>query len=510
MRPELAAKVNALLFAIAASAFTFVLTIARFAPRLVYWSWLDLGSAEHHVPEFNRAIDTLRQLEQPFVPITNPTNSVINWRLLFPILGHLLHLPRWAFLALPSVGCLLVLGYVAHLVRREGGTRWSAIMATALCATTSWFFVSTGWLAYFDSWYVLGLLVATFSRSRYSAAAACLLAPWIDERFVLALPLVVTIRGVSAGTLDGGISERFRSEGMLFFALMVPYCSLRLLALATAQDLGSAAHLRNHFATVHHAGEVIFGLWSGLRSFWLFVMAAPVLLVSRGRMVQAGLLVLLVVATVAASVSIATDLSRATSTVIPAAVLGIILSLRTGSRLTSLALAATLAFNLLAPARHVVEGWRVGARILPLHTEIARVQKPPPPVAFLHLSRAAKLGEQRQPTHALAELEAAIKIDPMLRAAHLGKGMLLDELGRTAEAARSFDRAVSIAPGLPDAYALRARFRFSHGEPEAAIEDFRVAIDLAPAGSPARESMRRALDELLRSTSAPQRDRRWP
>ena len=66
-------------------------------------------------------------------------------------------------------------------------------------------FVSTGWLAYFDSWYVLGLLVATFSGSRSSPRpqpACC--APWIDERFVLALPLVVLIRGVSAGTLDGG------------------------------------------------------------------------------------------------------------------------------------------------------------------------------------------------------------------------------------------------------------------------------------------------------------------
>ena len=142
-----------------------MLVIACFAPRFMHWSWIDLDSSEHHAPEFNRAIDTLRQLEHPFMPITNPTNRVINWRLLFPLLGHLLHLPRWAFLALPSLGCLLVLGYVALLVRREGGTRWTAITATALTGTTSWFFVSTGWLAYFDSWYVLGLLVATFSRS---------------------------------------------------------------------------------------------------------------------------------------------------------------------------------------------------------------------------------------------------------------------------------------------------------------------------------------------------------
>src|SRR5262249_13710695 len=140
------------LFAIVASLLAFVLSIAFFAPRFMHWNWIDLDSDEHHPPEFNRAIDTLRQLEHPFTPITNPTNAVINWRLLFPMLGHILRLPpRW-FLALPALGCLLVLWYVAILVRHEGGTRLSALAATALSATTSWFFVSTGWLAYFDSW----------------------------------------------------------------------------------------------------------------------------------------------------------------------------------------------------------------------------------------------------------------------------------------------------------------------------------------------------------------------
>jgi hypothetical protein len=503
MRADLATKANELLFAIAASVLAFALTIVCFAPRFGYWSWLDLDSSEHNAPEFNRAIDTLRQLEQPFVPITNPTNTVINWRLLFPFVGHHLHLPPWAFLALPWLGCLLVLGYVAQLIRREGGTRWSAIMATALCGTTSWFFVSTGWLAYFDSWYVLGLLVATFSRSLYAAAAACLLSPWVDERFVLALPLVVLVRGIATGTREGGISKRFWSEAMLFFTLILPYCSLRLIALTTAQDQGSAVHLRDHLATVHHPGEVIGGLWSGLRALWVFVIAVPVLLARRGQMVQAVLLVLLVAATAAASVSVATDLSRATSTVVPAAVLGIILTLRTGPWLAWLALGTALAFNLMSPARHVVEGWRGGIRILPLHVELRHAQHPPPPVALLHLSRAAKFGQQRQPTRALAEIEAALTIDRRLPAAILGKGMLLDELGRSAEAAACFDEAVSVAPAVPEVYAQRARFRTGHGETKAAIEDLRAAINLAPAASPARHAFERALAELVGTTRTP-------
>ena len=474
MRAELAAKLNELLFATGASALAFVLTIACFAPRFVLWNWIDLDSSEHHAPEFNRAIDTLRQLERPFVPITNPTNKVINWRLLFPLLGHLLRLPRWAFLALPSLGCLLVLSYVTYLVRREGGTRCTAIAATTLTGTASWFFVSTGWLAYFDSWYVMGLLVATFSRSPYATCAACLLSPWVDERFVLALPLVVLVRGIGEGALDGRISNRFWSEGMLFFALMAPYCGLRLIALATAQDLGSAVHLRDHLATVHRAGEVIDGLWSGLRALWVFVIVAQVLLASRGRLVQAGLLVLLVAATAAANVSIATDLSRAASTVVPAAVLGIILSLKASSRLASWLLAAALAFNLLTPARHVVEGWRGGILILPLHVELDHVKRPPPQLAVLQLNRAMNLGKQRQPKDALAAIEAAIEIDPKSSAAYLGKGMLLDELGRTAEAAACYDRAVSNARWIADARACQRASRISHGETKAAIDDLRA------------------------------------
>ena len=109
-----------LLFASVAGVAAFALVVARFAPRFIHWNWIDLDSSEHHPPEFNRAIDTLRQLEHPLVPIANPTNIVINWRLLFPMVGHLLRLPPWAFLALPWLGCLLVLGVCGD----PGAAKW--------------------------------------------------------------------------------------------------------------------------------------------------------------------------------------------------------------------------------------------------------------------------------------------------------------------------------------------------------------------------------------------------
>ena len=205
---------------VAVSLAAFALVITFFAPRFILWSWTDLESSESHPPDFNRAIDTLRQLDNPFVTITNPTNRHINWRLLFPFVGHYLHLSRPVFLALPALGCLFVLGYVAHLVRRESGGWWVAFAAAALSGTTSWFFVSTGWLAYFDSWYVLGLLIAAFGRSKIATGLACLLTPWVDERFVLTLPLLLVIRGISTS----GTRARF-SEGLRFCSLVRATCA---------------------------------------------------------------------------------------------------------------------------------------------------------------------------------------------------------------------------------------------------------------------------------------------
>ena len=70
-----------------------------FAPRLVLWRGLAIPEAWFN-PEVNRAVDTLHQLEVPFAPVANPSNQVIRWRLLFPVLWHSFRLPAVLFLAL--------------------------------------------------------------------------------------------------------------------------------------------------------------------------------------------------------------------------------------------------------------------------------------------------------------------------------------------------------------------------------------------------------------------------
>jgi hypothetical protein len=487
----------------AASLAAFVLVLVFFAPRFIYWPWLDLDSSEHYPPDFNRAIDTLRQVEHPFVAITNPTNRVINWRLLFPILGHYLHLPQLAFLSLPAVGCLLVLGYVAHLVRRESGAGWAALVAAALSGTTSWFFVSTGWLAYFDAWCVLGMLIASFGRSKVVTGLACLLTPWVDERFVLSLPLVVIVRVSSSNQVEGGFLSRFLSDGLRYFALVVPYCGLRLFALATAQDEGSAVHIRGHFATVHHPWQVADGLWSGLRGLWVFVALAPALLIWKGRAVQAGLLLLGILLTLAMSVPMAHDLSRSTATMMPAAVLGIMLLVRASPSLATWPLVMVLAFNLLTPARHVIEGWDFSVTIFPLHFELDRFHHPPPTLASLYLLRTNQLAAKGQVREALAESEKALRIAPRSVGVQINRGNYLNFLGHVKEAAACYDTAVALAPHLSEVYVRRARFRREQRQLVAAAQDLRAAIDLTPAGAVGRATLVRDLAEVERALREP-------
>ena len=383
-----------LLVATAASFAAFALVIAVFAPRLVLWEFTDVELEEYDPSEIKRAIDTLHQLENPFVRITSASNRVINWRLLFPIIGHYLHLPRWAFLSLPAVGCLLVLGTVAVLVGREARSWWPAIAACVLVATTSWFFVSTGWLAYFDSWYVLGLLVAAFAPSKIAASLACLLTPWVDERFVLTLPLVVVVRDIYLNKSETTPRARIRSDGLLFFVLVVPDCAVRLVALATTQDPGSAFHLREHLATVHDPWLLAFGLWAGLRALWVFVVLAPVLLVAKGRPAAAALFILATAVSLALNVPLAHDLSRSASTMVPAALLGIVLLVRWRPGAAIWPLAAALAFNLLTPAWHVIEGWSGPVRIRTIVTELDRLKHPPTQLTGLYLRRASALAKQ--------------------------------------------------------------------------------------------------------------------
>ena len=225
-----------------AALLSFIVGISFFCPRYVLWRGLEIPQALIH-PEVNGANFRLQQIERPFAPSENLTHWPLRWRILFPLLAHYLNLSPKVFFALPFAGCFLVLGLIAHIVLRETESALLALLSSMLAATTSWFFVSTGWLGYFDSWYVLGLLCVACIHSRVVLVSCCLLMPWVDERFIVAFPLAFAMRVAVFNWVENVEFARLIKEGALACCIIAPYVLFRLGLIVAGQDASSTGHL---------------------------------------------------------------------------------------------------------------------------------------------------------------------------------------------------------------------------------------------------------------------------
>src|SRR5207244_6040546 len=120
---------------------------------------------------------------------------------------------------------------------------WSeCAMMSLIAGASAWFFVSTGWLGYYDAWLGLGLLAVGFSRRPWVAGVACVLTPWVDERFVLGFPLALLVRWIRTdhATTPRTFVSWLRREAMMPIALIGGYVALRVLLAGRAgsQTLG--------------------------------------------------------------------------------------------------------------------------------------------------------------------------------------------------------------------------------------------------------------------------------
>jgi hypothetical protein len=124
--------------------------------------------------ELRRGASVLLQVEHPGIPIPDQLHGAIQWRLLFPVIGHLLHLPPAVLFGLAHLGCVLVLGFIITVLRRRGVGFFEAGLAAVILGAASWYIASVCWLGYYDSWVVLGLLFVAFARARWPVWLACL------------------------------------------------------------------------------------------------------------------------------------------------------------------------------------------------------------------------------------------------------------------------------------------------------------------------------------------------
>lgn len=321
----------------AITAVCLALSVTFFAPRL----WL----MRHYVPgsfQWDRAHTFLLQCEQP---LRRDIEPAMQWRLLPPLVSHALRLPGNTPLALPWLGIIAATAYVAVLCRRRVDD-WRFIAGgTLLFATTSAVLVPVGWLGLNDAWVWLGLLAVAFGRAAWAAPVACLLCPWIDERFIIGFPLAWLVGRADRGQ---GWSWNALRDGLW----LLPYAVLRLTLGRQDAAAGAAAsqflsyQLQNALQIAPFAP---LGWWMGLRAGWVPVAYAGSTATPGRRWLGGATLC----ATVALCFLLASDLSRSIAIIMPVVLLGCFDYARRSPLNAPRALLILGVANLLIPAAHV-------------------------------------------------------------------------------------------------------------------------------------------------------------
>lgn len=470
-------------------------TLFFFSPRFSEWRVLSLPVADRF-PETSRASDTLRQLLDPWVTIENPSNYVIQWRLLFPVLGHVLRLPPRVFLALPHVGCLAALMLIVHVAHRELQNRWAAFLAAVLAASCTWFFVSTSWLSYNDSWVILCLVTVTFVRSRSAVLAASFACPWIDERFLLLLPTCLGLRGYM---LDQSLwLPTVLRDGARMLIGAMPYLVIRLVSNLRGHDAVTSSFAIEIWPTTW---QMLDGIWAGLRCLWIYAVTFC-WLARRMRPIWWGLpFAAATCLNFGAYLFIAADLGRSFSFFLPLGLAGLVLLARRHRGVCLRLLPWTVAANLLLPAWH--SGMTLRIPICYLYTELARAHEPSMYLtADYYNSLGLEMLKYGQSGPALTQFEAAIQLNPHDSAARFNKASALISLGDYQAALNELN--VVIEPGgldpsdsPSDWYFVRGFCHESLRHREAAIADYQFAIRHAPNDWPSRGEASQRLERLL-------------
>jgi hypothetical protein len=322
--------------------------IAAITAACAIISYLRFTPDREHGAGVARITPALRQLENPFIGLERGERSgvpnAMTWRLLPPVLGHVLRLPPPVYLWIPVVGVIaFAFGAVRHLYT-VSGRLVDAAAGGLLVTTSALFFVGVGWVGQFDFLYVAALMLLLTSRSRLHDWALCSLGPWCDERFLLILPAFLSIRAALAPDRANSL----RTALLPVTLALAPYAALRLYAINTG-DLGVTYQIL-HASSGYRAylPSAAWGWWMGLRLGWVPVLAAVWLASKRGGVLPPSLLL----AGAAVITLLAWDVSRCASVLVPLMVVGCGLEpLRRRLMLPGLA-----ALNLALPAAHVTEG----------------------------------------------------------------------------------------------------------------------------------------------------------
>ncbi|MBB5751523.1 hypothetical protein [Prosthecomicrobium pneumaticum] len=307
------------------------------APRL--WVMTDYRPGTF---QWDRAQTFLLQVSEPF---RSDIEAAMRWRLLPPLVGHYLQLPGYWPFVIPWIGLFCLLAYVGRLLWERHASAAYVFGGVLLVATTSAAIVPLHWYGINDAWVWLALLVVAFDRSRAAVLAAVLLAPWVDERFIIGLPLAWLVRGSRT-------ENRLLGRDLWLLAPLLVYAAIRggltfFGAGTTVERAFMADSLRMAAGWV---GLTPLGWWFGLRAAWFPLGAA----VADQRPTSRVLFVCVMLATYGLTTITAADISRSSAIVLPVVVLGMLgFPARFGPKAGRVLLWTGIA-GILLPMAHIV------------------------------------------------------------------------------------------------------------------------------------------------------------
>lgn len=307
---------------------------------------------------WTRAITFLQQCESPF---RTDIETAMQFRIGPPLVAHTLRLPGLTPLVIPWVGVGFLITYVALILRRESGSDRAAWIGTIIVAATSAVLVPLHWMGINDAWVWMGLLVVSFSPHRPALVAALLLAPWVDERFIIGLPLAWIIRSIHGTSTDS------RSDYWTLLGLL-PYVMLRAMH-SGIPFTGSVEQgfLESHLATLpRRISFAPLGWWMGLRLAWVPVMVLVLHQSGWRRWTILGI----AAGTLAISTVLASDVSRSSAILLPMVLAGSLVCWDKHADWIKSHIKTIAATCLLLPAAHVVHN-KIDP-IEPLVLELAR------------------------------------------------------------------------------------------------------------------------------------------
>jgi len=79
--------------------------------------------------EVRRGVAVLEQVTHPGAEVSDKLHAAIQWRLLFPMIGHVLSLPPLILFSLADAGCVVALAFMIVVLRRRGASFGYAALA---------------------------------------------------------------------------------------------------------------------------------------------------------------------------------------------------------------------------------------------------------------------------------------------------------------------------------------------------------------------------------------------